>query len=230
MKKVALLATALALMTGSAFAADMRVKAVKAPSAAGLRSLGYRLRWRHHERLHLPRLSPSRTTSRRSRPISSRATTSPRTSSSMSASPPRASPSRTAPQLKSTSTAVSARPSARSPSTSASGATCIRAAPATTVRPTLGDARAIAAGARARTARSACLNGNVIKKDAELLRSLRQGRPTPSTTASAFGLTEYYSPSFLNSGAWGNYTSITAKYTAPSTDLRFERRRHVRVG
>ena len=32
-----------------------------------------------------------------------------------------------------------------------------------------------------------------------------------------FGLNEYYSPNFLNSGAWGNYSSITGKYTAPST-------------
>ena len=32
-----------------------------------------------------------------------------------------------------------------------------------------------------------------------------------------FGLNEYYSPNFLNSGAWGNYASITGKYTAPST-------------
>jgi Bacterial protein of unknown function (Gcw_chp) len=32
-----------------------------------------------------------------------------------------------------------------------------------------------------------------------------------------FGVNEYYSPNFLNSGAWGNYSSITGKYTAPST-------------
>ena len=32
-----------------------------------------------------------------------------------------------------------------------------------------------------------------------------------------FGVNEYYSPNFLNSGAWGNYASITGKYTAPST-------------
>jgi len=32
-----------------------------------------------------------------------------------------------------------------------------------------------------------------------------------------FGLNEYYSPNFLNSGAWGNYSSVTGKYTAPST-------------
>ena len=33
----------------------------------------------------------------------------------------------------------------------------------------------------------------------------------------SFGLNEYYSPNFLNSGAWGNYSSITGKYVAPST-------------
>jgi len=33
----------------------------------------------------------------------------------------------------------------------------------------------------------------------------------------AVGVNEYYSPNFLNSGAWGDYASITAKYTAPST-------------
>ena len=31
------------------------------------------------------------------------------------------------------------------------------------------------------------------------------------------GFNEYYSPNFLNLGAWGNYASITAKWTAPST-------------
>jgi uncharacterized protein Gcw-chp len=31
------------------------------------------------------------------------------------------------------------------------------------------------------------------------------------------GANEYYSPNFLSSGAWGNYTSITAKATAPTT-------------
>jgi len=32
----------------------------------------------------------------------------------------------------------------------------------------------------------------------------------------ALGANEYYTPNFLNSGAWGNYSSITAKATAPS--------------
>ena len=33
----------------------------------------------------------------------------------------------------------------------------------------------------------------------------------------AVGFNEYYSPNFLNLGAWGNYASITGKWTAPST-------------
>jgi uncharacterized protein (TIGR02001 family) len=33
----------------------------------------------------------------------------------------------------------------------------------------------------------------------------------------AFGFNEYYSPNFLNLGAWGNYASVTGKWTAPST-------------
>ncbi|MGY4476512.1 uncharacterized protein (TIGR02001 family) [Bradyrhizobium sp. USDA 3364] len=32
----------------------------------------------------------------------------------------------------------------------------------------------------------------------------------------AFTINEYYSPNFLNTGAWGNYSSIIGKYTAPS--------------
>ena len=34
------------------------------------------------------------------------------------------------------------------------------------------------------------------------------------------GVNEYYSPNFLNLGAWGNYASITGKWTAPSTTFR----------
>jgi hypothetical protein len=33
----------------------------------------------------------------------------------------------------------------------------------------------------------------------------------------AVGANEYYSPNFLNSGAWGDYASITAKATAPAS-------------
>jgi len=35
----------------------------------------------------------------------------------------------------------------------------------------------------------------------------------------ALGLNEYYSPNFLNSGAWGNYLSGTVKFTAPDGAL-----------
>jgi hypothetical protein len=31
----------------------------------------------------------------------------------------------------------------------------------------------------------------------------------------AFGANEYYTPSYANTGAWGDYASVTAKYTAP---------------
>ena len=46
MKKLVLAAAVLALTAGSALAADMGVKAVKAPPPARVRSLGFRLRRR----------------------------------------------------------------------------------------------------------------------------------------------------------------------------------------
>jgi hypothetical protein len=33
----------------------------------------------------------------------------------------------------------------------------------------------------------------------------------------SIGANEYYSPNFLNTGAWGNYASIVGKFTAPSS-------------
>ena len=60
------------------------------------------------------------------------------------------------------------------------------------------------------------LNGNVAKKDA----SFYEGYAKVNITLNdqwAVGLNEYYSPNFLNLGAWGDYASITAKWTAPST-------------
>ena len=55
-----------------------------------------------------------------------------------------------------------------------------------------------------------------MKKDVSFYRSLCQGELHHQRQL-AVGANEYYSPNFLNSGAWGNYASITAKYTAPST-------------
>ena len=46
----------------------------------------------------------------------------------------------------------------------------------------------------------------------------------------AIGANEYYSPNFLNLGAWGNYASVTGKWTAPEHHLRLQRRRHVCLG
>jgi hypothetical protein len=59
-------------------------------------------------------------------------------------------------------------------------------------------------------------DGNVMKKDVSFFEAY--GKYTYTINDSwAVGLNEYYSPNFLNSGAWGNYSSITGKYTAPST-------------
>ncbi|CAL79772.1 conserved hypothetical protein [Bradyrhizobium sp. ORS 278] len=60
------------------------------------------------------------------------------------------------------------------------------------------------------------LNGNTMKKDVSFFEVYGKGTYTVNDNW-AFGVTEFYTPSFLNSGAWGNYTSATAKYTAPST-------------
>jgi len=60
------------------------------------------------------------------------------------------------------------------------------------------------------------INGNVAKKSA----SFYEGYAKVNITINdqwAVGFNEYYSPNFLNLGAWGDYASITAKWTAPST-------------
>jgi len=59
-------------------------------------------------------------------------------------------------------------------------------------------------------------NGNVMKKDVSFFEVYGKLNYTINDNW-AVGFNEYYTPSFLNSGAWGNYSSITAKYTAPST-------------
>jgi uncharacterized protein (TIGR02001 family) len=59
-------------------------------------------------------------------------------------------------------------------------------------------------------------NGNVMKKDVSFFEAYAKLNYTINDNW-AFGINEYYSPNFLNSGAWGDYASITGKYTAPST-------------
>ena len=68
----------------------------------------------------------------------------------------------------------------------------------------------------AECAANALLNGNTMKKDVSFLEVYGKMNYTVNDNW-AFGVTEFYSPNFLNSGAWGNYTSVTGKYTAPST-------------
>jgi uncharacterized protein (TIGR02001 family) len=59
-------------------------------------------------------------------------------------------------------------------------------------------------------------DGNVMKKDVSFFEVYGKGTYTVNDSW-AFGVNEFYSPNFLNSGAWGDYASITGKYTAPST-------------
>src|ERR1700756_5447774 len=60
------------------------------------------------------------------------------------------------------------------------------------------------------------INGNFAKKNASFVEVYGKGTYTINDNW-AVGFNEYYSPNFLNLGAWGNYASVTAKYTAPST-------------
>ena len=59
-------------------------------------------------------------------------------------------------------------------------------------------------------------NGNTMKKDVSFFEVYGKANYTVNDNWQ-FGVTEFYSPNFLNSGAWGNYASVTGKYTAPST-------------
>jgi uncharacterized protein Gcw-chp len=60
------------------------------------------------------------------------------------------------------------------------------------------------------------INGNFAKKNASFYEVY--GKVNIAVTDQfTVGLNEYYSPNFLNLGAWGNYASITGKWTAPST-------------
>jgi len=59
------------------------------------------------------------------------------------------------------------------------------------------------------------VSGNVMKKDVNFFEVY--GKMNYAVNDNwQFGINEYYSPNFLNTGAWGNYTSITGKWTAPS--------------
>src|SRR6185437_6398876 len=59
-------------------------------------------------------------------------------------------------------------------------------------------------------------NGNVMKKDVSFFEVYGKVNYIINDNWQ-FGANEFYTPSFLNSGAWGDYASITGKYTAPST-------------
>ncbi|WP_375412308.1 TorF family putative porin [uncultured Bradyrhizobium sp.] len=59
------------------------------------------------------------------------------------------------------------------------------------------------------------INGNFAKRDASFYEGYAKVNVTLNDMFS-IGANEYYSPNFLNLGAWGNYASVTGKFTAPS--------------
>jgi uncharacterized protein (TIGR02001 family) len=60
------------------------------------------------------------------------------------------------------------------------------------------------------------VNGSVVKRDVSFFEAYGKLNVTLNDNWTIGG-TEFYTPSFLNSGAFGNYTSFTGKYTAPAT-------------
>jgi hypothetical protein len=60
------------------------------------------------------------------------------------------------------------------------------------------------------------INGNFAKKNASFYEAYGKVNITVNDQWQV-GFNEYYSPNFLNLGAWGDYASVTAKWTAPST-------------
>jgi hypothetical protein len=60
------------------------------------------------------------------------------------------------------------------------------------------------------------INGNFAKKKASFYEVYAKVNVTLNDMF-AIGANEYYTPNFMNMGQWGNYASITAKFTAPSS-------------
>src|SRR4030088_3483607 len=60
------------------------------------------------------------------------------------------------------------------------------------------------------------VNGNFAKSSASFYEGYAKVNVTLNDQFQ-IGANEYYSPNFLNLGAWGNYASITGKWTAPGT-------------
>jgi len=60
------------------------------------------------------------------------------------------------------------------------------------------------------------INGNFAKRDASFFEGYAKLNININDQWTV-GFNEFYSPNFLNLGAWGNYSSVTAKWTAPST-------------
>jgi hypothetical protein len=60
------------------------------------------------------------------------------------------------------------------------------------------------------------VNGNATKRDANFYEVFGKVN-TSLNDQFVVGINEYYAPNFFNVGGWGNYASVTAKWTAPAT-------------
>jgi uncharacterized protein (TIGR02001 family) len=64
------------------------------------------------------------------------------------------------------------------------------------------------------------VNGNVTKRNASFYEVYGKVNITLNDQF-VLGLNEYYAPDFFNIGGWGNYASVTGKWTAPSTTFGY---------
>ena len=233
MKKVAYsLVLAAGLASSSVMAADM---AVKAPPRGGSSTvtMGRRGHRGFDDRLQFPRHHPVEPQAVDAGRLRAALQLQLRTGRGTAASPARASTSRTTPRRKSTSTAASARPSTSSRSISALGTTSTRAASASTP-PALctslggGPARLTPAGIRFVPNSLPAARRQRRQEERELLGSLRQGAPTPLTINGRLNVQEWYSPSVVNTGAWGCFYR-RQRHLHRSERLVPERARHVHL-
>ena len=216
MKKVVLsVVAALALSAAPAFAADMPVKAVKAPAAAPSPwdvAFGAAVM----NDYDFPRRHAVRTTSRRSRAISSRATTSPKDSNFTPASPAR---DYQVPQrCRRGNRFLCRRPADLRSARARFRLLVLRLSGRHLLQ------RHGSFGCHAH----ASPNGNVVKMDLSFYEVYAKATYTAGDCA--FGPTFYYSPNFLNTGAAGDYLSAIAKYTAPASMALADGHRLVRIG
>ena len=216
MKRLALPLLIVAGLTTSALAADMATKAPPAPPAPPPSPWDVAITAAVMNDYNFRGITQSRHNPSGQAGFELRYTVSP-SGNTTPAFPVRASISRTTPQRKSISTAAFGRPSTSSRSISAFGTTGIRAASASTAtlpRPAIRPAPIPSLHPSERF----YPNGNVVKGNLSFVEIYGKATYTINDQW-AVGIQEWYSPSVLNSGADGWFTTGNITYTVPTTML-----------